>query len=95
MRAGDVVFFGTFDGRRPHPVILLDDGSSFLEASPAGGVNLGHVAQMRNRSIVTVRRYVLLPKARQITASIGGHVWSRSQTSMALVWRRVQPAVHR
>jgi cell wall-associated NlpC family hydrolase len=57
MRAGDVIFFSTFDATQPHAVILLDTGRTFLEASPASGVNLGLMEQMRNRSIVAVRRY--------------------------------------
>lgn len=63
MRAGDVVFFGTFDETHPHAVILLDAGKTFLEASPASGVNLGLMEQMRNRSIVAVRRYVSPPES--------------------------------
>jgi hypothetical protein len=58
MRTGDVIFFRTFDEARPHPVILLDTGRTFLEASPASGVNLGLIEQMRNRAIVGIRRYV-------------------------------------
>lgn len=58
MRAGDVIFFRTFDATQPHAVILLDTGRTFLEASPASGVNLGLMDQMRNRSILAVRRYV-------------------------------------
>jgi cell wall-associated NlpC family hydrolase len=58
MRTGDVVFFRTFDDTRPHSVILLDAGRTFLEASPASGVNLGSMEQMKNRSVVAVRRYV-------------------------------------
>ena len=63
MRAGDVIFFGTFDENHPHAVILLDGGTTFLEASPASGVNVGLVEQMRNRSIVAVRRYISPPQS--------------------------------
>jgi hypothetical protein len=65
MQAGDVVFYGTFDRAQPHAVILLDNGRTFLEASPASGVNLGLVEQMRNRSVVAVRRYVPAPRSTQ------------------------------
>jgi hypothetical protein len=54
---GDVVFFRQFDPSRPHPVLLLDAGQTFLDASPGGGVNIGFMEQMRNRETVAVRRY--------------------------------------
>lgn len=53
---GDVVFFDAFDGK-PHPVLLLDTGISFLEAHPASGINVGLMKQMRNRGRI-IRRYI-------------------------------------
>jgi cell wall-associated NlpC family hydrolase len=60
LKQGDIVFYSTFDSKQPHPVILLDEGTTFLEASPASGVNLGLTEQMRNREIVAIRRYMPL-----------------------------------
>ncbi len=56
-RAGDVVFFSTFNPEQPRPVVLLDDRRTFIEAYPARGVSFGRVEQLRNRTILAVRRY--------------------------------------
>jgi hypothetical protein len=56
-RAGDVIFFSTFNPDQLRPVILLDN-NTFIEASPARGVGLGLLEQMRNHTIIEVRRYV-------------------------------------
>lgn len=56
-RAGDVVFYSNYNRDLPRPVILLDDAKrTFIEAS-ARGVSIGRVAQMRNRTVLEVRRY--------------------------------------
>ncbi|MCP4653914.1 MAG: C40 family peptidase [bacterium] len=56
-RAGDVVFFSTFNPDQPRPVILLDERETFIEASQSSGVSLGWVEQLRNRTVLGVRRY--------------------------------------
>lgn len=56
-RAGDVVFLSTFNPDAPHPVLLLDEGRTFIHSSPSQGVALGLLAQLRNRTILSVRRF--------------------------------------
>ncbi len=56
-QAGDVVFFSTFNADQPRPVVLLGDGETFIEAYPARGVSFGLLEQMRNRTVLEVRRY--------------------------------------
>jgi len=55
--AGDVVFFSAFNKDVPWPVVLLDDGETFIAATPATGVGFGLVANMRNRKVLEVRRF--------------------------------------
>jgi len=57
MQAGDVLFYSTYDQDKPHPVVLLRTGDTFLEASPAQGVGIGRIEQMRNRKLLMVKRY--------------------------------------
>jgi len=56
-RPGDVIFFSGFDPDEPWVGLLLDDGQTYLAATPAGGVSVGLVEQMRNWKIVAVRRF--------------------------------------
>jgi hypothetical protein len=57
-RAGDVVFFSTFNPDQPRPVVLLEDGTTFIEATPSGGVSFGRLEQLRrHREVLDVRRY--------------------------------------
>jgi hypothetical protein len=54
---GDVLFFSTLDPARPHPVLLIDKGETYLEASPSQGVGVGLVSEMKNSEVVGIRRY--------------------------------------
>ncbi len=57
-RAGDVVFYSNYNRDLPRPVVLLDDDrKTFIEASPTSGVSFGHIDQLRNRTVLEVRRY--------------------------------------
>ena len=74
-RVGDVVFFSTFYEDQWRPVILLDDGETFIEASPSSGVALGVMEQLRNRNIIEVRRYIDAP-ANEETGDDSSSRWS-------------------